>query len=189
MTLAWLSLIVSLITLLVVAASAFAALVQLRHLRSSNQIAALTEAREAMEAPHFREALRFVMQDLPDRMADPHLRRRIVSDPSVLGIPELEAPRMVANFFESLGILVKYGMLDCDLVCDLWGGLALRHWKALWPFIANVRIARDGPAIWENFEYLAMLMQRFDDAHPDGAYPRGVKRWPRAEFWPELRDQ
>jgi hypothetical protein len=189
MNLEWLSLIVSMITLIIIAASAFAALGQLRHLRSSNQIAALTEAREAMEAPHFRDAMRFVMRELRDRITDPNLRSKIVSDPSILAIPELEPARMVANFFEALGIFVKYGMIDRDLVCDLWGGLVLRHWEALWPFISNVRIARDGPAIWENFEYLAMLMQEFDDAHPNGAYPRSMKRMPQAELWPELRDQ
>jgi len=56
---AW-STVASVGTLFVIAATAFAALVQLRHARSSNQIAAVTEMRETIESERFRAARRFM---------------------------------------------------------------------------------------------------------------------------------
>ncbi len=55
---------------LVIAATAIAAIVQLRHARSSNHIAALNELRETMESADFQAALRFVTAELKDQWLD-----------------------------------------------------------------------------------------------------------------------
>jgi len=46
-------------TFIVIAATAIAAIVQLRHMRSSNQIAAINELRETIETPEFQVAQQF----------------------------------------------------------------------------------------------------------------------------------
>ena len=51
---------VTLGTFVVIAATAIAAIVQLRHARSSNHIVALNELRETTETPDFQAALYFV---------------------------------------------------------------------------------------------------------------------------------
>jgi len=54
-------------TFVVIAATAIAAIVQLRHARSSNHIAALNELRETTEVPDFQAALYFVQGELSAR--------------------------------------------------------------------------------------------------------------------------
>jgi hypothetical protein len=54
----WVTAIGTIGTFVVIAASAVAALVQLRHMRGSNQIAALNELRETMESESFQSDLR-----------------------------------------------------------------------------------------------------------------------------------
>jgi hypothetical protein len=54
----WVTAIGTIGTFVVIAASAVAALVQLRHMRGSNQIAALNELRETMESESFHSDLR-----------------------------------------------------------------------------------------------------------------------------------
>ena len=61
-------------TFFVIAATAIAAIVQLRHARSSNQIAALNELRETMETPEFQAARHFLVTELPVKVQDPAFR-------------------------------------------------------------------------------------------------------------------
>jgi len=53
-------------TLLALIVAALVALSQLSVVRGGNQIAALTECRKAIEAPEFREARRFIAQELDE---------------------------------------------------------------------------------------------------------------------------
>jgi hypothetical protein len=61
-------------TFVVIAATAIAAIVQLRHMRGSNQITALNELRETMETPDFQAASHFVVTELPAKLRDPAFR-------------------------------------------------------------------------------------------------------------------
>ena len=160
-------------TLLVILASGLAALVQLRHLRSSNQIAALTEFRERIESPEFRQAELFVSYDLPRRCEEPE------KYPDLFKLPFTEEYRsvgVVGNFFESMGLFVKYGVIDSVLACDVWNVLVLRNWKALAPVVAYVRHELDD-SLWENFEFLAVLCENYRAKHPS-AYPARAHRMP-----------
>ena len=67
----WVTAIATLGTFIVIAASAVAALMQLRHMRGSNQIVALTECRETMESETFQNAREFVLMVLPELLKDP----------------------------------------------------------------------------------------------------------------------
>jgi hypothetical protein len=177
----WLTAIGTLGTFVVIAASAVAALMQLRHMRGSNQIVALNEARETLESPYFQEAQRFVRDELPLKLADQAERKKLVTLGSLPA--EYAQVRNLANFFEHEGVLVKHGIIDPDIACNLWRGVIQRNWKAIEPIVTNFRVKR--PALWENFEYLAMLSKRFDDAHPEGAYPVGAERMPQSGIWAE----
>ena len=156
----WVTAIGTIGTFVVIAASAIAALMQLRHMRGSNQIAALTECRETLESPEFREAQRFVSYELPQRLLDPNERRRIAQPQSQFE-GEYQAIDTVANFFESMGVFVKNGIIDADIGCDLWSHVVIRNWHALAPIVAYVRHDLEEPSVWENFEYLAWLSERY----------------------------
>lgn len=169
----WLTALASVGTFLVIAASAVAALLQLRHLRSSNQIAAYNECRETMESQAFRDALAFIRNELPQRLQQPgmpeEIVRRSLSD-------EYGVIRLVANLFESMGLFVKVRMMEERIACELWSGIVLDAWNNLRPLTKAVRVHR--PGVWINFEYMAALAERYIEQYPNGEYPHSVKRMP-----------
>ncbi len=77
----WVTAIASLGTFVVIAASAAAALLQLRHMRGGNQIAALNEIREALESERFEVATGYVMREFQTRMDEPAMRESLQPAP------------------------------------------------------------------------------------------------------------
>jgi hypothetical protein len=165
--------------LVVIAASAIAALLQLRHTRGSNQIVALTECRERLESDEFQNARQFVSKELPELIKDPELMKRL-EEPSFPS--ELRPAGNVANFFESMGAFVRFNIIDRTIACDLWCGVVLKSWDGLLP-ITRVRRKHD-PGVWENFEYLAVLSKQYVERYPT-SYPRGMARMPIGEDSPQ----
>jgi len=143
-------------------------------MRSSTQITAITESRETLEKPEFQEAQRFVSFVLPERLKDPNEARKIANLPFE---GEYQQIGMVANFFETMGLFVKVGIIDQLIACDVWGYIVVRNWNALLPVTTYMR-REISPAIWDNFEYLALLSERDTTAHPRGRYPKGAARMP-----------
>jgi Domain of unknown function (DUF4760) len=170
----WVTAIATVFTALVIGASALAAAVQIRHLRTGNQISAYNECRETMEGPEFREALAFIRNEIPQRLADP---ATVVAITDSALRSEYAGLRLVANLFESMGLFVKTGMMDEKIACELWSGIVLTSWNNLRPLTAELR-RRFGPGIWINFEYMAVLADDFIRHFPDGGYPAGVRRMP-----------
>lgn len=172
----WLTALASLGTFVVIAASAIAALLQLRHMRSSNQISAYNECRETMETQAFRDALAFIRNDLPKHLEGAGKAEEIVRG-GLVG--EYGSIRLVANLFESMGLFVKVRMMEERIACELWSGIVLDAWNKLRPITKAVRTLR--PGVWINFEYMAALGERYIEEHPDGEYPHDVKRMPLEE--------
>ncbi|MFN2449260.1 MAG: DUF4760 domain-containing protein [Candidatus Baltobacteraceae bacterium] len=175
MTAEWLTAAGTLGTFVVIAASALAALMQLRHMRGSNQIVALTECRETLESPEFREAQRFVSFELPKRLSDPGECARAATLPFV---DEYQAIGTVANFFESMGLFVKAGIIDREIACDFWAFVVLRNWNALAPVTAFVRNSIGNDSLWENFEYMAVLSEDYAQRTPS-SFPKEMRRMPK----------
>jgi hypothetical protein len=171
----WVTAIATAGTFVVIAASAIAALIQLRHTRGSNQIIALNECRETLESREFRDAQRFVSYELPKRLQDPEECRKIAQLPFV---GEYEAIGTVANFFESMGLFVKSRIIDRRIACDFWAYIVLRNWNALAPVVTYVRDALATDALWENFEYMAMLSKMNAERKPSD-YPENMPRMPK----------
>ena len=168
---AW-STIASIGTFVVIAATAIAALFQLRHMRSSNQIAVLTEVRETLESERFAQARRYISEELPKLIGSPAGRAQLAAPPPMPR--ELESIRMLANFFENVGAFVRHGIIDETIACDLWGSVVLDTWEQLEPVVA-IRRHRN-PSVWESFEYLAVLSKDYRQKHPLGSYPAGIQR-------------
>ncbi len=165
------STVASFATLVVIAATAIAALAQLRHTRSANQIAAVTELDKMLASEKLSQARRFVAEELPKLLADPTKRSKLAAEPFPR---EIEAIRDVANFFEVLGVFVKRGLIDRSLACDLWDGVVYQAWKQLEPVIVIRR--RRVRGLCANFEYLAVLCEESLAKTQGDYYPRGVPR-------------
>ncbi len=177
----WVGAIASLLTFAVIGATAVTALVQLRHMRNSNQIAVFTEMRHKLESPEFQTALAFVRNDVPKKSGDRDFRLLLLN-------PSSEESRMVrdlGNFLDgALAPLVKHGMVDRDLACDLFYLVIVMTWDNLAPYIASNRAVL-GYDMWEDFEYLTLLCKNFRDRYPRGTYPPHAKRVPLPAPWPE----
>mgnify|MGYP001478974860 CR=1 FL=1 len=177
----WVTAIATAGTFVVIAASAIAALLQIRHLRSSNQIAALNECRETIESADFQVAERFIALELGPKLSDPTVQSALLEQ---FMAKEYEPMRMVGNFFENMGVLVKSGIIDRYIACDIWNQVILRNWNAMAPVVANRRAVLQLDALWENFEYLAVLCKQWEEQYPHGTYPKFARRMPAAELWP-----
>jgi hypothetical protein len=168
---AW-NLVATLGTFLVIAVTAIAALVQLHHLRTSNQLQAFLSL--GLQYRDVAPMIGFVYNELPKKMESAQFREEIgaVLDPQVH--PEL----IVSGFFDMLGGLVRYRMMDEPLVLDFAGGThaILKCWKNLGGVIEIRR--RHAPAAYENFEYLAARAQQWNARFPNGTYPAAEPRMP-----------
>jgi hypothetical protein len=169
-------------TLLVIAATAVAAFVQLRHLSGSNSISALTESREVLESAEFAAAQRFVAYELPELLKDPAVRHELLTASPLS--ERLRPIAVVGNFFESLGTFVRHGVIDREIASSLWAGVVVQNWRRISPTLAIMR-RTSGPVLWDQFEYLARISQDWLDRHPQGAYPPGVAHMPLEDVWLE----
>lgn len=182
MTPEWVAAVASVATFMVIGATAIVALVQLRHIRNSNQIAVFTEIRHKMETPDFQGAIEFIRYELPQKMNDSAFRKRLLDKNSSEG----KLVVGVGNFLDSaIAPLVKHGMVDHDLACDLFYYPVVMCWDTLAPFIASSR-TRLGYRLWEDFEYLTLLCKDFRARFPHGTYPREAAALPLPESWPEI---
>jgi hypothetical protein len=164
-------------TFVVIAATAIAALVQLRHARGSNQIAGLTELQRVFQSPRFVEAAQFVRTGLASKANDPEFRYQLANRDARTTENQKLIARMnsLGVFYENMGLFVKAGLIDRELALSLWSLNGAKDWEYLAPTMAISR-RRFGDAFWEDFEYFAVLSQDWLAAHPKGTYPHGVRR-------------
>jgi hypothetical protein len=177
-------------TFVVIAATAIAALVQLRHARGSNQIAALDELRTVFQSREFSDAQGLLDTRLSELVKNPAFRYQFAhrGERTAEFREEIEQCRLVGNYFEDVGALILAGLLDGELTCLIYSADVIRAWDQMQPLIAIGRRII-GPQLWENFEYSAMLAKKWIEEHGDGAYPRNAPRLPVTDEWLEADKQ
>ena len=181
----------SLLTVTIVAATAVAALVQLRHLRAGNQTSALLSVSERLDGHEFREALTLANRGLEAALADPAFRAYVIAIFRRVQPPDADqrfvdmhnAVIKVGNAFEILGVLVKNRVVDAVLFLDAYCSVALGAWKRLEGYTALDRDVTGDDAMWEHFEYLAVLSEDWIARHPS-SYPKGIRRLQIRNRWP-----
>lgn len=160
-------------TFVVIAATAVAAVIQLRHIRHGNQLQTIMALRTLRESDAIDDAFTFVADDLAKRLEDPAYRA------------ELETPHppdrtvhkelILWDYFEHVGSYIKFGLIDSELYLDYAN--PERYWKLSVPALAIYRRKR-GQQAYENFEYLVALSQDWDRRHGGGFYPKNAPRVP-----------
>jgi hypothetical protein len=173
-------------TFVVIAATAIVAIVQLRHARGSNQIAALNEIRETDGSEEMQIARHFAHRELATKLQDPDFRYQLNVRPARTdeNRPLIGKINALGNFYEGMGTLVKARLVDRQLALEIYSGKVIGDWEALAPVTAlSRRVA--GDALWENFEYLFVLSQDWVAAHPSGTYPAGLRRATLKDEWLE----
>lgn len=177
MTLEWLSTAAAVGTFVVIAATAAAALIQLRHLRVSNQLEALLAILSLPYDPVLSDSFQFVSHELEHRMRDPQFRREL----EVARVDrKIHKELLVCDYYERLGSIVKNGLIPEDLYFD--NSTPEQYWNLLSQVIAIRRRTR-GPVVYDNFEYLVARSRAWDARHPNGNYPPSVPRVAIEDLW------
>jgi len=168
-----LNVMVSSATLVVVAAAATAALIQLRHLRTSNQLTALLGILNQWNLPAVQSALRELKQT-SSKMGDSEYLAVLKAPGSVdrAGHPEF----LALDLWEQVGTYSKHGLIDETILLDIISAQVSSAWRLAQPIIAVLRESRS-PSAFENFEYLAVRAKLWEKRYPSGLYPAALPRF------------
>lgn len=174
-----LSAISTFVTMIVIAGTAIAAVIQLRHMRAGNAITGFLGFMDRWASPEARRIAHYVFGGaLEQKLQDPSYREEIRRNPFVDRIEHPEFDYM--DTWESIGMFVKLGYFPEDAVMESGGPIAVRAWEILAPTIAIVRSVR-GPSIYDNFEYLVSRARLWEAQHPDGVFPKRTPHLPVAD--------
>ena len=163
----------SVATFVVIAVTAAAATVQLRHIGHNNQLASIIALRALRDSAALEEAFGFVARDLARHMEDPDFRAGLES--AVPPDRTVHKELRLCDYFEQVGGYIKLGLISGEVFLEF--GNPERYWNLCAPALELYR-RRRGPSTYENFEYLVVRSQDWDRRHPDGNYPRGMPRLP-----------
>jgi hypothetical protein len=169
-------------TFIVIAATAIAAVVQLRHLRAQNQLTGLLTVLARVEDPQFNAWVDGARETLKARMSDPVYRCSIIDGT----VERKDNPWLnLANSYDWVGSLVKHNLIPEESLLDVYSTRVIQAWSIVEGVVPLVR-SRSGPGIWENFEFLVVQARKWAAQHPKGAYPKGAPRLQIDVTWPEL---
>ena len=169
-------------TFVVIAATAIAAVVQLRHLRAQNQLTGLLTVLARVEDPQFNAWVDAARKVIKSRMSEPAYRRSIMD-----GTFERDSNPWLnlGNSYDWVGSLVKHKLIPEESLLDVYSGRVIQAWDIVEGLVPLMR-KRGGQAVWENFEYLVVRAREWNVQNPKGAYPKGVPRLQVDITWPEL---
>lgn len=158
-------------TFVVIAATCVTAIVQLRHLRTSNQLGGLLTTFGILQDPALRELINYVRHDLQDHLDDDSFRASILQTP----VDRAKHPELyLIDIYNHIGSFVRNGLIDERIYLQTeWYNVNL-YWRLLSPVIEMRR--RYDPHLFENFEYLAARAAAWKKSHPQGDYPAGEAR-------------
>src|SRR5450755_1053455 len=137
--------VVGILTMVVIAVTAIAAMQQLKHLRASNQLTGLLKVLDVQQEPVFRESAHFVRSELAEKMNDPDFRSGLERP-----APDLSVHKelWLCGYFEQMGNYVKYDLIGEEAFLDQACDVVITYWKLLSPAIEVVRSVR-GPSIFD----------------------------------------
>jgi hypothetical protein len=159
-------------TFIVIGATAIAAVIQLRHMRASNQLQGLLSVLARVEDANFNRWVTAAQRQLPEMLADPVYRQSVIDGTFDRDVSWLN----LANSYDWVGSLVKNRLIPIGAFLDVYSYRVMQAWKVIEPVASLVR-PHAGDAVWENFEYLYVQAEDWTKAHEaQGTYPKHVRR-------------
>jgi len=166
-------------TFIVIAATAIAAIVQLRHMRANNQLTGLLNVLSRIEDPTFNEWHDAAREQIAAHLSDPAYRRSI-SDETYTR--RNNAWLNLCNSYEWVGSLVKHDLIPEEPFMDVYSARVLYTWDMVEEVVA-IRRRRGDPSLWENFEYLVVRARAWERQYPNGSYPKNEQRLQIKDKW------
>jgi Domain of unknown function (DUF4760) len=167
-----LSTVSTVLTLIIIAGTAVAAMVQMRHLRRANELQGLLTVLVRVEDMALQEWLIGTQRIVREQMADPAYRISIADGTyDRANNPWVQ----MANSYEWVGSLVRHGLIPEGPVLDVYRARVIRAWETMECIIA-VRRRNGDTRVFENFEYLYMRAktQQKALAHRITFFPHGT---------------
>jgi hypothetical protein len=169
-------------TFIVIAASAIAALKQLRHMNAGNHINAALALMDKWSSPEFASAGAYVYGgDLEKNLQDPAYRQELMRTPVNR---ERHPETVLLGYWEQVGSLVKQGFIAEAALMDIASLQCVAAWQRLSPVVAIMRRAR-GPLVMDNFEYLASRCMMWEAKHANDEFPHGTPHLGAQDLWPQ----
>lgn len=171
-------------TFLVIGATAVVALVQLRHMRVSNQLEGLLSVLARVEDANFNTWLTETQRQLPKLMSDPQYVQSVLDNTFDRNVAWLQ----LGNSYDWVGSLVKNRLIPRDPFLDVYAFRVTQAWDLMKPITVLAR-HNVGELVWENFEYLAVVAQQWLDNPRRSSYPKHIPHAtlpPFEEFFPDL---
>lgn len=192
----WITAVSSILTALVIAATAIAAVIQLRHMRTGNAIEAILSFRNMLEDDEHRRATALLRDgSLARKLKDPAFRRFLYC--GVKKLPAGEVPEefhaytqsaiALGNSFELIGTMMRNRIVPTSLFLSNYWWVVESNWTRLEDYVAMMREYSGSQGLFEDFEYLTVLSRKWAAAHPD-SYAHGVPKIPLVNKYP-LKDQ
>lgn len=140
----------------------------LDELRRATQLEGTMRILDDLMGPEFRESMVFVANELPRKMQEEGFRATV----SRMGAEDTAVHKelIVLRTLERVGVYIKYGLLDGEVIYDVSLPVFISLWTSLQPVIEIHRRDR-GEGFWENFEYLyRSAVAWHDKAHANEAF-------------------
>jgi hypothetical protein len=116
---------------------------EIQEMRSATFANTYKAAIDILQPEHVRAARRFVFRELAPRP---------FCDWSEVDKQEAEK---VCHTYDTVGMMIRYGVLPKEFVVDNWGDSLRNSWRILAPLVASLRTQRNYAELWDDFEWLA----------------------------------
>jgi hypothetical protein len=130
------------------------ALYQLRETRRASQFDATQRMIDRMLDRDFNRALRFVINDLANRLQDPVYRAELERARGWDVDPERHPELFVLARLEEIGIYLRHRLLLGDALLDFDAVLILEAWEHVNVVVDLMRKSHRNPRVWSNAEFL-----------------------------------
>lgn len=156
-------------TFLVIATTAIAAIIQLRHMRASNQLAGLLSVLARVEDANFNAWLTETQRQLPVLLSDPDYVQSVIDNTFDRSVAWLQ----LGNSYDWVGSLIKNRLIPVEAFLDVYSFRITQAWELMEPITVLARY-HSSDAVWENFEYVHVKALEWNKKHAHGNYPAHV---------------
>lgn len=130
------------------------AVYQLRETRRAAQFDATQRIVDRFLEREFNRALRFVVNDLPDRMRDPAYTAELEHSRGWDVDPDRHPELVVLARLEEAGVYLRHRLVLGDALLDFDAILILQSWEHLKDVADFMRRSHRNPRVWSNAEFL-----------------------------------
>jgi hypothetical protein len=122
---------------------------EIREIRHATYATSYKAAVDILQAEDIRSARRFVFTELENKPFENWSK------------DERRVAEKVCHTYDTVGQMVRHGMLPKKFIVDSWGPSLRRSLPILYPLIASLRTQLNADEVWDDFQWLAKEAESF----------------------------